>query len=317
MGIVRNSPQLVNHAPTLLAEAVEDGHRWDSRKGQALQAAAILKRARSIPLWRMADRMTECANTLTFGWVSDSDGVLSLGFRDAHFCRVRVCPICQQRESMKITAYLHRRIPGIEKQYPGHRWLFLTLTMRNPHISQLRESIKELNTAFARLRRRKDWPAVGWIKSVEITHGRDGNPHPHMHVLLLVKPSYFTDGYIKKSRWGEIWSECLQVQNDYTAVTDIRAVKPNAKNPKNRMAGVIAEIGKYTTKPTDLTANPEFFQQYTQQIANLRLRASGGVLRGILGKCWKGLELDKPEPPQVGDNLFFDWYQPHYYQRQD
>ena len=61
--------------------------------------------------------------------------------------------------------------------------MFLTLTVRNCAIEELGETLSRMNTAFQRLKDRKEFrPVQGWIRTTEVTRGSDGSapalPHP-------------------------------------------------------------------------------------------------------------------------------------------
>ena len=71
------------------------------------------------------------------------------------------------------------------------------------------------------------WPALGWVRAVEITRGRDGSAHPHYHCLLMVPPTYFQADYLKQSEWAWLWQECLRV--NYRPVIDVKTVKADDK----------------------------------------------------------------------------------------
>ena len=74
--------------------------------------------------------------------------------------------------------------------YPNARWMFLTLTVRNCAIEELGETLSRMNTAFQRLKDRKEFrPVQGWIRTTEVTRGSDGSAHPHFHTLMMVPPS--------------------------------------------------------------------------------------------------------------------------------
>ncbi|MBE3060577.1 protein rep, partial [Klebsiella pneumoniae] len=73
--------------------------------------------------------------------------------------------------------------------YPDSRWMFLTLTVRNCVIEELGETLSRMNTAFQRLKDRKELrPVQGWIRTTEVTRGSDGSAHPHFHTLMMVPP---------------------------------------------------------------------------------------------------------------------------------
>ena len=54
------------------------------------------------------------------------------------FCRVRFCPVCQWRRSLLWRAVMFQKLEEIKTQYPTHRWVFLTLTVRNCDLVDLR-----------------------------------------------------------------------------------------------------------------------------------------------------------------------------------
>ena len=68
-----------------------------------------------------------------------------------------------------------------------------------------------MNKAWQRLIQRKLFPAIGWLRSTEVTRGKDGSAHPHFHCLLLVSSSYFSGkGYLKQNDWVEMWRSSLR-----------------------------------------------------------------------------------------------------------
>lgn len=196
-------------------------------------------------------------------------------------------------------------MPLLEKDFPKARYLFLTLTVRNCKIDELRSQIDILNNAFRKLSRRKNFPAVGWLKSLEVTRGKDGSAHPHLHVLMMVKPSYFSHGYLSQKEWGKLWKSCLKV--DYQPVIHVKAIKPK-KSP----TVILNEVIKYQTKESDLIADPAWFAEYVNQMHNTRAIALGGIFRDY----FKALEeepedlIGKDEEEDLDSDsvhLFFSW----------
>jgi len=266
---------------------------------------------------RWSERLRECSAVLGFAWEDDSEtGESRLRLRTAGFCRVRLCPVCQWRRSMKHKARLLERLPVIHSRCPKHRWLFLTLTVQNCPVDQLRQEIQQLTRGFTNLRRHKNFPALGWIRTIEVTRGKDGSAHPHLHVLLLVQPGYFGKGYIKTEDWVKLWRKAMRL--DYDPVVDVRTVKPNARRGKNALESAIAEIAKYSTKPGQLTEDGEWLRVYAEQTHRLRFVDSGGVLRGILADDYDDLiHVDEDDGDGDGGDepdLYFAWDRPskHY-----
>lgn len=203
-------------------------------------------------------RINECGTWLKY-WQSPN------AFRliDARFCKVPYCPMCQFRRSLKWRAKFLSALPDIQEMFPTHKWVFLTLTVKNCHMDDLRSTIKEMGQAWARLTKLVKFPLEGCIKSLEVTRiwdwydesgkflGRHGvkwwyshkdqdkkhwiakptdEVHPHFHILGLVPASYFSTGYIKQEEWSEMWKQSLRVS--YDPIVHIQRVK-NKKGTDN------------------------------------------------------------------------------------
>jgi plasmid rolling circle replication initiator protein Rep len=237
---------------------------------------------------RYAERMNDCSGFLEYSFSDDG-----IKLKDARFCRVRHCPVCQWRRSLLWKSNMYVAYEEIKEQYPTHRWLFLTLTVKNCDITDLRETLQYMNESWHRLVKRKSFLKVvdGWIRTTEVTKAKNGSAHPHFHIMLLVKPSYFAKNYIKQSDWSELWRSVLRV--DYMPVVDVRAVK--AKKSKHQevvsaddaIKSAIMETLKYSVKPSDMIGNGSkkdnaWFYELTRQCFKLRFVASGGVLKDAL-----------------------------------
>ena len=232
---------------------------------------------------RYSERMTFCSELLDFTLKPTDDESYALKLSSARFCRVRHCPVCQWRRSLAWKAKAYKVLPQIVEKYPKHRWLFVTLTQRNCKITELRETIKLMNDAFKRMTKLKDFPAIGWLKSVEVTRGKDGSAHPHFHCLLMVPSSYFGGNYLKQAEWVAMWRKCLRL--DYDPILDVQAIKKGSQPMQ-----LVPELLKYCTKESDMTVDREWLLELTRQMHKLRAIATGGVLKEYL----KALE-DEPE----------------------
>lgn len=221
-------------------------------------------------------------------------------------------------------ARFFKAMPKILEQYPTSRFLLLTLTVHNCEISELKKTIAHMHKAWILLTKRKQFPAMGWAKSVEVTRswdcfhnnnylGRHGDTwikkwekdnkakirkvgtsevHPHFHCILMVKSSYFTHGYIKQSEWTELWQDCLRV--DYQPIVHVKSIKPNSKKESGvadltvEMVKAICETLKYSVKEDDLTFDSQWLEQLTVQLHKTRAIALGGVFKEYLSE-------DEPE----------------------
>lgn len=257
---------------------------WDLHRGQADDVGLVYAAAARFE--RYAARMASCGGFLRFGWLTVLDtGVSVLRLREARFCRVRHCPVCQWRRSLMWQARFYQALPGIVRAHPSARWLFLTLTVRNCPVSDLGETLTAMNAGWQRYKARKEFrPVLGWVRTTEVTRGRDGLAHPHFHALLMVRPSMLTTNYVKQSRWIELWRESMRL--DYDPVVDVRTVK---NMPSGGSDGVtealqkaVAETLKYSVKPSDMTGDADWFLELTSQTHKRRFVAAGGALKDVL-----------------------------------
>ncbi len=257
-----------------LTEISSIGETWDKHRANADQVSYYYATAKEEAFNQYAWRVRMCSELLEFRLVpEDSEGILKLKLSDARFCRVRHCPVCQWRRSLMWKAKAYKILPQVVTDYPKYRWLFITLTVKNCQIDELRETLDVMNKAFKRLTELKAWPAKGWVKSIEVTKGKDGvSAHPHLHILAMVQPSYFSHGYLSQAKWVALWQKCLRI--DYQPITHISAI---AKHHNPTL--LIPEILKYQVKESDLVANKEWFLELTRQLHKTRAIAVGGILR--------------------------------------
>jgi plasmid rolling circle replication initiator protein Rep len=201
-----------------------------------------------------------------------------------------------------------KALPAIEQAYPTARWLFLTLTIRNMPVQELRQSLQEMNRAWNRLRLRQEFAGnvLGWIRTTEVTRGHDGSAHPHFHCLLMVRPSYFGKGYVKQERWADLWRECARL--DYRPSVDIRVVKARLGAPgESPMRRAVSETLKYAVAPEDLM-DRDWLLELTRQVHRLRFVASGGVLKDVLRETEETeQDLLLAEDGEGDPAIWFDW----------
>ena len=199
---------------------------WRGRKILSLKLADIFKELQYKD--SLIERVATCGDTLRF--IRREDGSLKL--YQAYFCKNKLCPMCNWRRSMKYSYQTSRIVDEAIKQEPKARFLFLTLTVKNVEGEALNSTISQLTKSFDRLFRRAKVKKnlLGYLRSVEVTHNENDNTyHPHIHVLMMVKSSYFKgkENYITQKEWGDMWSQSLKVS--YTPMVDIRTVKETGK----------------------------------------------------------------------------------------
>jgi plasmid rolling circle replication initiator protein Rep len=171
---------------------------FDGQQNYSVKVADILETGESHHA-RQAARIRKCAQMLEMGFVTDSLGVPVLKLKSAYFCRVRNCPVCQWRRAKMWSARFFEAFPKIFNDHPKMRYIFLTLTVANCPVSELNSTVQNMNIAFKRMSQRKDFPALGYVRSLEVTkeknhYDKSGKKliraarpdycHPHFHVLI-------------------------------------------------------------------------------------------------------------------------------------
>jgi len=198
-------------------------------------------------------------------------------------------------------------LPCVLTQHPTARFIFLTLTWKNVSIGLLRATLQLMNKAWQRLSQLKAFKIVlGWIRTTEVTRGKDGTAHPHFHALLMVPANYFTKNYLSQAEWVARWRRASRI--DYTPVVDIRSVK---QATDGGIISAVRETLKYSVKPSDMKADVGWFLEITRQLRKLRFIASGGLLKSILrpeDETEKDLlVMGDAEPSDEKASVFFDW----------
>ena len=310
-----NSAKLAHVKQIKLTDVSPGDKPWETHRKHA---DTIQSYYHSDPWTRKkAERVRQCAQALQFAWVQDEQtGECRIKLYNTQFCRVRHCPVCEWRKSMRWKARFYQAIPEIMAEYPTARFLFLTLTVRNCRVDDLRETIRWMNHAWQKFiqRRRIAKQVQGWIRATEVTKNpKDDTAHPHFHCFLMVPRSYFKgDNYIKADDWREMWRQSLQV--NYTPQINVKPVKEVNKG--------IKEVLKYSAKPQQLAQDKDWFLEFASQVHKLRFMASGGALKHVLKDHVSKEEMIHTESEDgAGEELepgpVFDWYssQKHYYLR--
>lgn len=236
-------------------------------------------------------RVRDCGTYLEFRNYGDEKRL-----NKANFCKVRLCPMCSWRRSLKIFGQVSKVMDQVLVERKC-RFLFLTLTCKNIEGEELGSTLDDLFYAFNKIMKRKKVKSSikGWFRALEVTHNLDKKSssydtyHPHFHVILMVNESYFNDPnyYIPHAEWVEMWKKSLGV--DYEPSVDIRAFKSNNKSITSKS---IAEMAKYTVKDKDLIIKNDFGEVDEEMtddavlildnaLARRRLIAFGGKLKEV------------------------------------
>ncbi len=274
-------------------------------------------------------RMSDCSGFLRFSLAPNEEGEAVHKLQSAHFCRVRSCPICQWRRSLMWRSRTIRAMNRILADYPGKRFIYLTLTWKNCELENLSDSIVDANAAWQRLLKRPQFKAVGWLRNLEITRSPIGEAHPHFHALLMVNPGYFAHDYLNQKDWIALWRSCLHVE--YDPSVRVNVVKPRAKITTDTSdttslidEGLLKAIRytlKYTTKPEDFvttgTSESQDMQAWliglTEQMHNKRAIATGGIFKKYIAEADPSNliadedKADTSEPDEQEPKISYSW----------
>lgn len=184
-------------------------------------------------------RLRDCAS-----WLEFERGDNGLKLHNANFCRVRLCPICAWRRSLKTFGQVSAVVNAMEDNY---RFIFVTLTIRNCYPDELSDTITNLLNAFNLLIKYKACKQAfkGIFRGLEVTHNVLANTyHPHLHLLVAVNKSYFSSRYyISQDLLTNLWKKALKA--DYTPIVHIESIKHSKSK-------AIAEVAKYSTKASEV-----------------------------------------------------------------
>ena len=233
-------------------------------------------------------------------------------------CGNRFCPICTwataKKDAIKISVMMEA-VQALEDK----EFLFLTLTAPNVSGEELRDEIDRFNKGINRLFKRRNVGRIvkGYIRKLEVTTDQeklitenlykrkkdyydlrglkvgDPNPtfntyHPHMHIIVVVNKSYFTDKkyFISKAEWLEMWQSCMK-DNSITQV-DARKVRSTEKSNSN----AVLEIAKYSAKGSDLYHSEKVFDTFYKALKGRQLIVYSGMMKDY-AKKFKNGDLDE------------------------
>ncbi|MEC1042178.1 protein rep [Bacillus altitudinis] len=273
---------------------------WRGKKVRSSLMAAhyegLEKRTGAPYYGKKAEKVCDCAECLAFRRDNETG---RLRLYQAYFCKVRLCPMCAWRRSLKIAYHNKLIVEEANRQYKP-AWVFLTLTVKNVEGDHLKQIITDMMQGFRKLFQYKKVKSgtLGFFRALEITKNHEENTyHPHFHVLIPVKRSYFTGkSYIKQAEWTSLWKRAMKL--DYTPIVHVQRVKGKKgidaeaieKEVREAMEEqkAILEISKYPVKDTDVIRGNEVTEENLDTVyyldgalASRRLIGYGGILKEI------------------------------------
>lgn len=187
----------------------------------------------------------------------------------AFFCKVRLCPLCAWRRSLKITMHVREILSAMMQDNPDLEFIFCTFTVPNVTAQDLKPKLNEMLKAWRRMTHssnniRSSVPnrfnnsVLGWYRGLEVTRNTEPykviylpngtkqyvydengqkvpNPwyntyHPHFHCIFVVDKRYF-DMKNKLYLNHNDWLNMWRwAMNDPTITqVDARKITPNKK----------------------------------------------------------------------------------------
>lgn len=237
-------------------------------------------------------RLEECGNFLEFT-VNDNE----IKLNRANFCRVRLCPICQWRRSLKVFSQMTKIFKELNNKYSV---ICLNLTVENCIGEKLNETLETMSNAFHRMldyKKIKD-VILGYYRSTEITHNLNKNDksyntyHPHFHCLLIVENNYFkSKNYLKQTEIISLWKKALKVNYEPTVF-----IRKLYINDGQDITSALAEVTKYTIKEGDMITGNYDMDIETVSLLDKALNKKRFIcLGGILKEIHKKLNLKELE----------------------
>lgn len=224
-------------------------------------------------------------------------------------CGHRLCPGCQRADAIKDGIRLYTCLKYLQQE-KHKRLIFMTLTTPNVVGDELKTTMREMNRAYDKLMRRKQFLQFSSsVAKMEITYNAKANTyHPHLHVILVVDADYFdrtNADYLTHDQLLEHWQSVTN--NKAITQVDIRAVKESAdENEKDPFAKAVLELSKYTAKSYDYANyNQDVFDTFLTSLHGAKTLRVAGELRMLVNVYdidrWGLLDAYKPKSETFED----------------
>lgn len=233
----------------------------------------------------------------------------------ANSCRVRLCPSCAWRRSLKVYANNKKIISEVLKENKTSKFIFLTLTLKNCTGEDLSKTIDLLLNSFNNMTRRKRIKTAwkGYIRNLEVTYNKQTKMfHPHLHIIVLISGGYYNKSiYITQEEYTEIFKDVANL--DYTPIVNV----------KKADSGAIPEISKYCVKYSDIVNLPEDELIEVVRILDVALDKRRSLSYGFklkeikqkLKLCDEITESDEDieeDMEEFGYKIIYNWLYDHY-----
>lgn len=205
-----------------------------------------------------AAKLLDCGTDLV---LSESGRVVS-----ANFCRMRICPMCQKRRSLRVYSDFCKIMDFLGDV----AYLHLVLTVPNCSAAELSDLLDLMQICASRFFGldfiKKAFKGVA--RCTEVTYNKNADTyHPHFHCLVAVNKSYFKSRYyLKIDDVRRFWTVIVQAalngikvknRGDKFFMEQASAFDPDTEilyqcSITKASEGVLPEIAKYCVKPLDI-----------------------------------------------------------------
>lgn len=239
---------------------------------------------------KKAQRLRNCAQWLRFAFGDNDFKKLVSTF----FCRVRLCPMCIWRRSLKVFNQVFKIMKTLDDDYS---FVFLTLTTRNCSGEELQKTIDDFMYGWRLFSKQEIFKDVikGYYRAFELTHNiKNDTYHPHFHCVFVVSKRYFKDNYISSKKWREYWQKCMKLNYEPWVYV---------KKCYGDISKSVAEVAKYSVTensyiiPKNKALSLETVKLLDKVLNKRRFFSLGGVFKTV----HKKLELDDMESGDLVD----------------
>jgi plasmid rolling circle replication initiator protein Rep len=261
--------------------------------------------------------ITDCSRFLKLLMELPMGGAPYAHLLDHNRCNRRLCPWCEWRRSLRWQRRIYEGLEVLAVEKPKLRPVLLTLTEKNCELHELGDRLSHMHKSLRRFYKRPFFPTDLWFRKTEITYplrygeekvrpqtadGRacDDVPlggrmaHPHIHMLLMVPPSYFSHGYVKSLTWTQEWMQAGRY--DYVPNVDVRVVtvRKGSSLAGNVNLCAALEVGKYITKASD-------YQQLGKLLPEIYHQIRGHRMIGVSAAMRKYIPSNEPQGDELAD----------------
>lgn len=264
--------------------------------------------------------LLNCGTFLQFSKMdSELKGSPLYRLKGANFCRQRVCPMCQFRRAERTFVEASRVVSHLEEK--GFRFLHMVLTIPNAETAlELVEGIKILFKGFSLLKLYKPIRGAfkGFLRCLEISYNYETDCfHPHLHVLVAVRKSYFNDSkaYVSFDLLSELWAKAVRKACSSSSIASY--FDPSAYEVFSVHLGAcrvgdhsgVAEVCKYCVKPLNLEKGSELQNKRLLLTVWYTLKGKRFLQKyGVIAETWKLLgcsdELEELQESETSTACF-------------